>query len=79
VGVWSWGHREAGATMEKSSGIRKMQTFRKLPITMPNRKMKAMTKVYAAQGLYMQCATPAPPPSTQPLALSVRCLTSTVG
>jgi hypothetical protein len=34
--------------MEKSSGIRKMQTFRKLPITKPKRKMKAMTKVCAA-------------------------------
>ena len=72
MSVWHRGHREAGATMETSSGIRKMQTFRKLPITMPKRKMKAMTKVCAAQSLHMQCATHAPPPSTQALAPSVR-------
>jgi hypothetical protein len=29
--------------MDISSGIRVMQTFRKLPITIPNRKKKAMT------------------------------------
>jgi hypothetical protein len=33
--------------MERSSGIRKMQTFRKLPITNPNKKMNVMTKVCA--------------------------------
>jgi hypothetical protein len=44
--------------MERSSGMRKMQTFRKLPITNPNTKMKAMTKVCAAQSLCMQCAIP---------------------
>jgi hypothetical protein len=38
--------------------MRKMQTFRKLPITNPSTKMKAMTKVWAAQSRYMQCATP---------------------
>ena len=44
--------------MERSSGMRKMQTFRKLPITNPSTKMKAMTKVWAAQSPYMQCAIP---------------------
>jgi hypothetical protein len=29
--------------MDISSGIRVMQTFRKLPTTMPNRKKKTMT------------------------------------
>jgi hypothetical protein len=29
--------------MDKPSGIRVMQTFRKLPKTMPKRKKKAMT------------------------------------
>lgn len=47
--------------MERSSGMRKMQTFRKLPITNPSTKMKAMTKVRAAQAPtcnvpYRQCA-----------------------
>jgi hypothetical protein len=58
IGVSHRGQREPGATMERSSGMRKMQTFRKLPITNPSTKMKAMTKVWAAQSLYMQCATP---------------------
>jgi hypothetical protein len=44
--------------MERSSGMRKMQTFRKLPITNPSTKMKAMTKVRAAQSPYVQCAIP---------------------
>jgi hypothetical protein len=57
IGVWHRGQREPGATMERSSGMRKMQTFRKLPITNPSTKMKAMTKMWAAQSLYMQCAT----------------------
>jgi hypothetical protein len=32
------GHRDPGVTMEMSSGIRVMQTFRKLPTIIPNRK-----------------------------------------
>src|SRR5947209_19603175 len=42
IGVAHFGHLEAGATMETSSGMRRMQTFRKLPITMPKRKTKMM-------------------------------------
>lgn len=34
------GQREPGETMEIPSGMREMQTFRKLPITMPKRKKK---------------------------------------
>jgi hypothetical protein len=34
------GQRDPGATMDISSGIRVMQTFRKLPITSPKRKKK---------------------------------------
>ncbi len=58
IGVWHRGHREPGATMDRSSGMRKMQTFRKLPITNPSTKMKAMNKVWAAQTPYIQCAIP---------------------
>jgi hypothetical protein len=34
------GQREPGETTDKPSGMREMQTFRKLPITMPKRKNK---------------------------------------
>ena|SRR5271167_3655095 len=34
------GQREPGETMEIPSGMREMQTFRKLPMQMPNRKKK---------------------------------------
>jgi len=74
MGVWHRGHRDPGATMERSSGMRKMQTFRKLPITNPSTKMKAMTKVWAAQSLCMQMCHIRSARSTQPLAASVRCL-----
>src|ERR1700687_1685563 len=40
IGVVQFGQREPGETMDIASGIRVMQTFRKLPITMPNRKKK---------------------------------------
>ena len=49
IAVWHRGQRELGATMDMSSGMRRMQTFRKLPITSPNTKMKAMTKMCGAQ------------------------------
>jgi len=47
MGVVQFGQREPGEIIETSSGIRVMQTFRKLPITAPNRKinMLAMTTV----------------------------------
>ena len=34
------GQREPGETIDSPSGMRVMQTFRKLPITMPKRKKK---------------------------------------
>jgi len=40
IGVPHRGQRELGETIEIPSGIRVMQTFRKLPITIPNRKKK---------------------------------------
>ena len=40
IAVPHFGHFDAGATIDTSSGIRKMQTFRKLPITIPNRNTK---------------------------------------
>ena len=76
IGVSHRGHRDPGATIDKSSGIRKMHTLRKLPINNPNTKMKAMTKVCAATSLcYALCHTRLPP-STRPHPLSVRCLTN---
>ena len=38
-----WGQREPGDTMDTPSGIREMQTFRKLPMIRPKRKKKTMT------------------------------------
>src|SRR5258708_38205181 len=43
-GLIGWrqrGEREPGETMETPSGMREMQTFRKLPMTMPKRKKKS--------------------------------------
>lgn len=40
MGVPQRGQREAGETMETPSGMRVIQTFKKLPMTMPNRKKK---------------------------------------
>jgi hypothetical protein len=40
MGLPHRGQRDPGETTEMSSGIRVMQTFRKLPMTMPNRKKK---------------------------------------
>src|ERR1700739_2649954 len=40
IGLRQRGHREPGETMETPSGMREMQTFRKLPMTMPKRKKK---------------------------------------
>jgi hypothetical protein len=45
IGVEQRGHREPGETMDIPSGMRVMHTFKKLPITIPNRKKKAMTTV----------------------------------
>ena len=38
MGFWHRGQRDAGETTERPSGMREMHTFRKLPITMPNKK-----------------------------------------
>ena len=43
MGVSQRGHRDRGVTIDTPSGIRVMQTFRKLPSTIPKRKNKAMT------------------------------------
>ncbi len=40
MGALQRGQREAGETTDSPSGIREMHTFKKLPITMPNRKKK---------------------------------------
>src|ERR1700757_4377793 len=40
IGLRQRGHREPGEMMETPSGMREMQTFRKLPMTMPKRKKK---------------------------------------
>ena len=40
IGVWQRGQCDPGVTIERPSGMRAMQTFRKLPITMPKRKKK---------------------------------------
>jgi hypothetical protein len=45
MGVPHPGQREPGDTIETPSGIRVMQTFRKLPITSPNRKKARMVTV----------------------------------
>jgi hypothetical protein len=45
MGVEHRGHREPGKTIDSSSGMRVMHTFKKLPIIMPNRKKKTMTTV----------------------------------
>src|SRR5256885_7604112 len=42
MGVMHRGQRDPGETMEMSSGIRVMQTFRKLPTMIPNRKKKTV-------------------------------------
>src|SRR5258708_34214956 len=41
IGLRQRGQREPGETMERPSGMREMQTFRKLPMTMPKRKKKS--------------------------------------
>jgi hypothetical protein len=43
IGFSQCGQREPGDTMDTPSGIRMMQTFRKLPMTRPIKKTKAMT------------------------------------
>ena len=50
MGVPHFGHREPGKTIEISSGIRVMQTFRKLPTIVPKRKknMDTMTTIESA-------------------------------
>jgi len=40
MGLRQRGQREPGETMESPSGMREIQTFRKLPMTMPKRKKK---------------------------------------
>jgi hypothetical protein len=50
IGVPHFGQREPGKTIDFSSGIRVMQTFRKLPMIVPKRKinMDTMTTVESA-------------------------------
>src|SRR5262245_47501220 len=50
MGVAHWGQRERGATMDEPSGIRVMQTLRKLRTTRPNRKKPAMITVLLWHG-----------------------------
>ena len=61
MGVMQRGQRDPGETMEMSSGIRVMQTFRKLPTMIPNRKNKTvmMTTVCPAtpRPLFSICHT----------------------
>jgi hypothetical protein len=38
IGVSHRGQRDPGETIDSSSGMRVMHTFKKLPITIPNRK-----------------------------------------
>jgi hypothetical protein len=45
IGVSHLGQREPGETMDKSPGIRVMQTLRKLPMINPNRKKRAMATI----------------------------------
>jgi hypothetical protein len=40
--VAQFGQRERGEMIEAPSGIRVMQTFRKLPMTSPNKKKAAI-------------------------------------
>ena len=55
MGLRQRGQREAGEIMEISSGMRVMQTFKKLPMTMPKRKKKTgitrLTVPYTVSGL----------------------------
>src|SRR5260370_20350009 len=64
IGAPHRGQRDPGVTMEISSGIRVMQTFRKLPTIIPNRKKKTamMTTVCAAtpRPLFPICHTHPP-------------------
>jgi hypothetical protein len=72
IGVPHFGHRDPGEMMESSSGIRVMQTFRKLPITIPNRKKKMdmMTTVeLAASRPLLVLSHSLPRLSTNPFAL----------
>src|SRR5260221_8340959 len=59
IGLRQRGHREPGETMETPSGMREMQTFRKLPMTMPKRKKKSgitvSTVPQAEKGLNAGC------------------------
>jgi hypothetical protein len=43
MGVWHLGQRDPGNTIENFSGIRTMQTFRKLPMMLPSKNIKTMT------------------------------------
>ena len=50
MGASHRGQREPGETTESSSGMREIQTFRKLPMTMPKRKKKnAITETTVPQ------------------------------
>ena len=40
-----FGHAEAGKTMDFPSGMRTMQTFKKLPMMSPNRKIKTAIRI----------------------------------
>src|SRR3989442_8995378 len=78
IAVLHRGQREPGVTLEISSGIRVMQTFRKLPTIIPNRKKKTvmMTTVCTAtpQPLFSICHT-RPTASINRPSPRARCLT----
>src|SRR5882757_11537318 len=60
IGLRQRGHREPGETMERPSGMREMQTFRKLPKMMPKRKKRngitVSTVPQAAKRLNVGCS-----------------------
>ena len=66
MGVWQEGQRDAGATMDKPAGIRRMQTFKKLPAAKPKRNTNTTT---VAVSITLDSATSlrspqgAPPPA----------------
>src|SRR5579859_3753501 len=62
MGVLHRGHRDPGATIDTSSGIRVMHTFRKLPITNPNAKTNAVINGSPLMSLATHCAIHIPGP-----------------
>jgi len=45
MGVWQRGQRDPGDTMDNPSGMRVMQTFKKLPTMVPRRKKNSVITV----------------------------------